>query len=118
VLATALIGQNAVFHAGAAPAVNLWLTWTMALSGFGISGLQTQLYVLAANTFPTALRALGSGSCGSIGRVGGVLSTAAGAVMFQLGLSGGHFFLGLALLLVVTLVALQAFKRHIPGLPA
>ena len=117
VIATWLIGQNQVFGAGAVPEVNHALIWMMALAGFGISGLQTQLYVLAAHAFPTALRALGSGSCGAIGRVGGILSTAAGAVMFHFGLSGGRFFAGLALLLVVTLVTLQFFNRHIRPLP-
>lgn len=115
VLATALIGQHAVFgsaSAGAATADGA-LTLLMAMAGFGISGTQTLLYVLAAHAFPTTLRATGVGSCGAIGRCGGILSTGAGSVMFALGLSGGRFFSGLALCMVPTIVAMLLFTRHI-----
>lgn len=116
ILSTVMIGQHPVFNGVPAASAGVALTAMMMLAGVGINGLQTQLYVLAAHVFPTPLRATGIGSCGAIGRVGGVLSTGAGSVMFALGLSGGNFFLGLAMVMVPTLLAMLAFRHHVTRL--
>jgi AAHS family 4-hydroxybenzoate transporter-like MFS transporter len=116
IVSTVMIGQHPVFNGAEAASAGVTLMALMSLAGVGINGLQTQLYVLAAHSFPTPLRATGIGSCGAIGRLGGVLSTGAGSVMFALGLSGGNFFLGLALVMVPTLLAMLAFRHHVQKL--
>lgn len=110
---TYLIGLHPVFAAG--PAALSWsLYGVMALAGICLNGMQVLLYGVAAQAYPTAVRASGLGSCGAVGRVGGLASTAAGGVMLQAGFSGSAFFGVLAATLLPTLAAVVALRAHVP----
>jgi MFS transporter, AAHS family, 4-hydroxybenzoate transporter len=84
----------------------------LAFTGGMINATQTTMYALAANVYPTAMRATGVGTAVSIGRAGAVLSGYAGP--WALGLRGSSSFFGLmAAALCVTFVALAIVKRHV-----
>jgi AAHS family 4-hydroxybenzoate transporter-like MFS transporter len=88
----------------------------LVLAGMGINGMQTLLYVLAAQAFPTSLRATGVGSCGAVGRIASVTSVGVGAAMLQMGLSDSRLFMTIAVIAMVPLVAMLTFRKHIQRL--
>jgi len=90
IMATVMIGRHPVFNGGDAASAGVMLLAQISLAGVG--------------------------SCGAIGQLGGVLSTGAGSVVFALGLAGGNFFLGLALVMVPTLLATLIFRYHVQKL--
>jgi AAHS family 4-hydroxybenzoate transporter-like MFS transporter len=93
------------------PAVRLILM--LGFTGALINAIQTTLYALAAHVYPTSVRATGVGTSVAFGRVGGVLSTFAGA--WALGAGGSHAFFGLmAASMVVVFVSLALVTRHVP----
>jgi len=114
ILSTFAIGQQAVFTAGAA-AAGWTLYATVALSGMCVNAMQILFYIVATHAYPTALRSAGVGSCGAVGRVGGLLSTAIGGAMIAAGLSGATFFAVLAAALLFALVAAFALRTHVPA---
>ena len=65
-----------------------------------------------AATHPAAVRATGVGSAASIGRVGGILSSYAGAWALQGGGTGTYFYF-LAGSMAASLVALALVTRHV-----
>jgi AAHS family 4-hydroxybenzoate transporter-like MFS transporter len=88
----------------------------LAFTGGMINAVQTTMFALAANVYPTAMRATGVGTAVSIGRIGAILSGYAGP--WALELSGSRSFFGLmALALGMTFVALALVQRHVkaPG---
>jgi AAHS family 4-hydroxybenzoate transporter-like MFS transporter len=113
ILSTFAIGQHAVFTAGAA-AAGWGLYIAVALSGLCVNGMQILLYIVATHAYPTALRSAGVGTCGAVGRIGGLLSTAIGGAMIAAGLSGATFFAVLAAALLFALVAAFALRTHVP----
>ena len=85
----------------------------LAFTGGMINATQTTMYALAANVYPTAIRATGVGTAVSIGRAGAILSGYAGP--WALELRGSTSFFGLmAAALCVTFVALTLVRRHVP----
>jgi AAHS family 4-hydroxybenzoate transporter-like MFS transporter len=88
----------------------------LVLAGLGINGMQTLLYVLAAQAFPTSLRATGVGSCGAVGRIASISSVGAGAAMLRMGWTDSHLFLAVAVLAIVPVTAMLAFPKHIKRL--
>lgn len=87
----------------------------LVLHGGFFAGLQTVLYSLAAQVYPSNIRATGVGSCGSIGRAGAIFASFAGATLLAAG--GGVFYLMLAIAGVLVAVALIAVRRHTPARP-
>jgi MFS transporter, AAHS family, 4-hydroxybenzoate transporter len=86
----------------------------LAFTGGMINATQTTMFALAANVYPTAIRATGVGTAVSIGRAGAILSGYAGPWALDLG--GSRSFFGLmAAALCVTFVALAIVRRHVPG---
>jgi MFS transporter, AAHS family, 4-hydroxybenzoate transporter len=84
----------------------------LAFTGGMINATQTTMYALAANVYPTAMRATGVGTAVSIGRGGAILSGYAGP--WALELRGSASFFGLmAAALCVTFVALALVQRHV-----
>ena len=84
----------------------------LVLLGAMINAVQVTMYALAAHVYPAAVRATGVGSAASFGRVGGILSSYAGAWA----LSGGGtttYFYFLAGSMAVSLVALALITRHV-----
>jgi AAHS family 4-hydroxybenzoate transporter-like MFS transporter len=82
--------------------------------GFGVHGVQTALFAVAAHVYPNAIKATGVGAAVGIGRIGAVLSAIAGAA--ALGTGGGvAFFALVALAMTGVFAALFVLKRHIPA---
>ena len=85
----------------------------LGVTGGLINGVQITLYALAAHLYPTAVRATGVGSAASVGRLGAIASTYAGAWTLEAG--GTRFFFGLiAATMAVAAASLASVRRHIP----
>lgn len=94
--------------------------WTLvfalvALAGFGIGGQQIALNYLISSTYPTELRATGTGWAIGIGRTGAIVGSAVGGWLLQAGGVSGYF-LGLAVPLTVAIgaVVLVRTRRQVP----
>jgi MFS transporter, AAHS family, 4-hydroxybenzoate transporter len=85
----------------------------LGLTGGLINAVQTTMYALATNVYPTAVRATGVGSAVSFGRTGAVLSTYAGAWALEAGGSTA-FFVCMAAAMAAALAALALVGRHVP----
>jgi AAHS family 4-hydroxybenzoate transporter-like MFS transporter len=84
----------------------------LAITGGLINALQTTMYALTAQVYPTDVRATGVGTAVAVGRAGGVLSTYAGA--WALGSGGsGRFFQLIAAAMLIAFGALAVVQRHI-----
>jgi MFS transporter, AAHS family, 4-hydroxybenzoate transporter len=81
---------------------------SMASAGFCILGVQVTLFAVAANVYPTQCRSVGVGWAQGMGRLGGIASAAAGAVLVDSG-----FFASIAATLAITAVAVLGLKNHI-----
>jgi AAHS family 4-hydroxybenzoate transporter-like MFS transporter len=87
----------------------------MGLHGLFVNAVQTTLYSLAANIYGTDVRATGFGAALSVGRIGSIIGSFAGA-----GLVGGGallYFLFLAVAMVGAGVCVGMIRRQIPALP-
>jgi AAHS family 4-hydroxybenzoate transporter-like MFS transporter len=84
----------------------------LAITGGFINATQTTMYALAANVFPTSIRATGVGTAVAFGRIGGVLSPIIGGPVLQAGAS--PYFLLIAATMAATFGSLAGVKRHIP----
>jgi AAHS family 4-hydroxybenzoate transporter-like MFS transporter len=100
-LASAPIGSQSTF------AVLAMLAWTGGL----INAVQTTMYALAAHVYPAGIRATGVGTALAVGRIGGVVSTFAGAWALESGPS--QMFALIAVTLSVVFVALALVRNHI-----
>jgi len=90
--------------------------WTMLiLSGAMINGMQVTLYALAAHVYPVGIRATGVGSAASFGRIGGVLSSYAGAWAIQTG-GSSCFFVLIAVILMASGIAIAMVRQHVPAI--
>ena len=95
-----------------ATAAALPLVVMLGITGAFINATQTTLYALAAHVYPTVVRATGVGSAVAFGRLGGVLSTYAGAWALELG--GSHaFFTLMAVSMGVVCLSLALVERHV-----
>jgi AAHS family 4-hydroxybenzoate transporter-like MFS transporter len=95
-----------------APAVPILVM--LAVIGSLINAVQVTMYALGAHIYPTIARSTGIGVASSVGRVGAILSTYAGAWVLEIGGSSAFFTLVAAAMLAVML-SLAAVRRHIPG---
>ena len=85
----------------------------LGVTGAAINALQTTLYALAAHVYPTTVRATGVGTAVAFGRIGGVLSSYAGA--WALGAGGSSaFFTLMAGSMAVVFICLSLVGRHVP----
>jgi AAHS family 4-hydroxybenzoate transporter-like MFS transporter len=99
---------------GANPTPNAVATFAfIAAAGFGIHALQTGLYLVSANVFPTECRTSGVGFASGAGRLGGIVSSLTGGVLLA-GAGAAGFFGGVALVLVGAAVCILTLRRHIP----
>ncbi|HEX2446158.1 MAG TPA: MFS transporter [Vicinamibacterales bacterium] len=85
----------------------------LGVTGGLINAVQTTMYALAANVYPTAVRATGVGAAVSFGRTGAVLSTYAGAWALEAGGSAAFFGL-MAGSLTLAFLSLALVRRHVP----
>lgn len=80
--------------------------------GFAINGVQTTLFALAASLYPAATRATGVGMALGVGRLGAVLSSAAGATAIAMG--GSSYFALIALAMAGAFLSVMLLRRHTP----
>jgi len=81
----------------------------IGLNGLFNNGIQVPLYAIFANLYPTRIRATGSSLASSVGKVGTILAGFVGAL-----LSASGYFIFLGVFMILMLLALIVFKRHIP----
>ena len=94
-----LFSMAAVAVIGVLAFVKLDPTWawlimtTLPVAGFAVSGVVTSLYTMAADFYPSAMRATGIGLADAVGRIGGVLGAFVGVFALDLAGVSGFFFL-------------------------
>jgi MFS transporter, AAHS family, 4-hydroxybenzoate transporter len=98
----------------ATPQDSVALMACLLIAGVGVSGVQVQMYTVAASAYPTQLRATGVGWALGTARLGGVLSAFAGSVVQTLGSGLKPFFTGIALVILATFAGLVMLRRHLP----
>ena len=86
----------------------------LTLTGGFINAVQTTMFSLAAQIYPTAVRATGVGAAVSVGRSGALLSTYVGAWALDAG-GPRALFLVVTFAMIACGVALAAIGRHIPS---
>jgi len=88
----------------------------LAITGALINAVQVTMYALAAYIYPTTVRATGIGTASSVGRIGAILSTYAGAWALDLG-GNASFFTLVGAAMAAVFVSLALIRRHIPVVP-
>jgi MFS transporter, AAHS family, 4-hydroxybenzoate transporter len=113
--AGAIAGTGILTMAAITPATPVRSLLTMfAVTGGFINAVQTTMYALAANVYPTPMRTTGVGTAVSVGRTGAILSGYAGP--WALEYRGTSSFFGLMeLAMISTFIALSIVRRHVPG---
>lgn len=116
----AMLGLAAIAIAGAlalaimpinASASTSAIILMIAITGGAINAVQTTMYALAAHVYPTDVRVTGVGTASAVGRIGGLLSSFAGA--WVIGHGGSvSFFVLTAAAMTATLLALALLRRH------
>jgi AAHS family 4-hydroxybenzoate transporter-like MFS transporter len=95
------------------PADTFLLMAMFALTGGLLNAVQTTMYALAANVYPTDIRSTGVGTAVAVGRIGNVLAVYVGS--WALGAGGpSGYFTSWAVLMALVLVSLAAVRRHVP----
>lgn len=84
----------------------------LTITGGLINAIQTTMYAVATNVYPSAARASGVGVATAVGRTGAVLSGYAGPWALSLRGSSTYFLL-IAAAMTVCFVALASVKRHV-----
>lgn len=85
----------------------------LTITGGLINAIQTTMYALATNVYPSAARATGVGTATAVGRMGAIVSGYAGPWALGLGGSASYFML-IAVTMAVCLVSLATVQRHVP----
>ena len=112
-LASAIaLGMRSMTFSSVEPAMPIIVM--LAVIGSLINAVQVTMYALGAHIYPTIARSTGVGVASSVGRLGAILSTYAGAWALENGGSSAFFTLIAAAMLAVML-SLAAVRRHIPG---
>lgn len=83
-----------------------------ALLGFGLSGIQSPLYALAAHIYTPQCRATGVGMASAVGRLGAMTSSFTGVMTIDMG-GTPWFFLFIALVAGLSFLAVTPIRRHI-----
>ncbi len=112
--AAAVLSTLALGWVEVTPQDNVALMACLLIAGAGVSGVQVQMYTVAASAYPTQLRATGVGWALGTARLGGVLSAFAGSVVQTLGSGLKPFFTGIALVILVTFAGIVMLRRHLP----
>jgi AAHS family 4-hydroxybenzoate transporter-like MFS transporter len=95
-----------------APAT-LLLMALLVIGGALLNGVQTTMYALAANVYPTEIRGTGVGSAVAFGRIGNVAASYVGNAALD---RGGNplYFASWAVTMGCVFAALAMIRRHIP----
>jgi MFS transporter, AAHS family, 4-hydroxybenzoate transporter len=84
----------------------------IGITGALLNGVQTTMYALATNVYPTEIRGTGVGTAVAVGRIGNVLAVFVGNYAIDAGGARGYF-LSIAILMGLVLVSLAIIRRHI-----
>jgi AAHS family 4-hydroxybenzoate transporter-like MFS transporter len=95
------------------PTDTFMLMVMFALTGGLLNAVQTTMYALAANVYPTEIRSTGVGTAVAVGRIGNVLAVYVGSWALTNGGTSGYFT-SWAVLMALVLVSLAAVRRHVP----
>ena len=95
------------------PSRTTMLLFVILLAGAFVNGVQTTMYALVANIYPTEIRSTGVGTAVAIGRIGNVLAAYAGSMALDRGGTNGYF-LSWAGFMIIVLLALASITRHVP----
>ncbi len=86
----------------------------IGLHGLFVNAVQSTSYAVAANLYPTEIRATGTASGLVVGRMGSVVSAFAGASVIASGGPQGYFGL-LTLAMTASGVAFLILRKHVPA---
>jgi AAHS family 4-hydroxybenzoate transporter-like MFS transporter len=86
----------------------------MLVTGLAALGVQVGLYALAAYAYPTSCRASGVGAAVGVGRIGGIVSSFAGAAALAIGNGVTTFFVAICGVLTITTISVAFVTRHMP----
>jgi AAHS family 4-hydroxybenzoate transporter-like MFS transporter len=111
-IVTVLIGLS-LADAAVAPGIVFFLL--IVLAGTALNGMQSFLYTVGANSYPTYVRAAGIGCAQTVSRIGGVLSSVLGGTYFAMQPvpSPSYFFYVLAGVILVVVVSFSSMRTHI-----
>jgi MFS transporter, AAHS family, 4-hydroxybenzoate transporter len=84
----------------------------IGVTGALLNGVQTTMYALATNVYPTEIRGTGVGTAVAVGRIGNVLAVYVGNYAIDTGGARGYF-LSIAILMGLVLLSLALVRRHI-----
>ncbi|HYR42556.1 MAG TPA: MFS transporter [Terriglobia bacterium] len=84
----------------------------LILLGGTVNAVQTTMYALAANVYPTEIRGTGIGTAVAVGRIGNVLASYTGNFALDLG-GPPAYFSSFAIGMVIVFISLAVIRRHI-----
>ena len=82
------------------------------LLGGLLNAVQTTMYALAANVYPTEIRGTGIGTAVAVGRIGNVLASYVGNFSLDLG-GPPAYFMAFAIGMILVFLSLAVISRHI-----
>jgi AAHS family 4-hydroxybenzoate transporter-like MFS transporter len=94
------------------PLATLRLIVMFVILGGALNAVQTTMYALAANVYPTEIRGTGIGTAVAVGRVGNVLASYVGNFALDAGGTAGYFST-FAITMVIVFGSLALVRRHI-----
>jgi AAHS family 4-hydroxybenzoate transporter-like MFS transporter len=90
------------------------LIMALGLNGLLANAVQTSMYALAAYVYPTNIRATGVAYAATIGRIGGLISSLAGAWVIQAGAT--TFWMTGAITMMAAFAGLVWVRSHFPAM--
>lgn len=112
--AVAIVTSVVLAGLGLDPANAGMLLLLIGVTGALLNGVQTTMYALATNVYPTEIRGTGVGTAVAVGRIGNVLAVYVGN--YAIGTGGARgYFMSLAILMALVLLSLAVVRRHVPG---
>ena len=85
----------------------------IGVTGALLNGVQTTMYALATNVYPTEIRGTGVGTAVAVGRIGNVLAVYVGNYAINTAQARGYW-VSVAVLMGLVLLSLAVIRRHIP----
>ena len=82
--------------------------------GGALNAVQTTIYALAVNVYPTEIRGTGIGTAQAVGRIGNVLAAYVGNVALDRGGTSAYFST-FAVAMTLVFLSLAIVRRHIPS---
>jgi AAHS family 4-hydroxybenzoate transporter-like MFS transporter len=84
----------------------------LILLGGTLNAVQTTMYALAANVYPTEIRGTGIGTAVAVGRIGNVLASYTGNFALDIG-GPPAYFSSFAIGMIIVFISLAIIRRHI-----